>query len=129
MGDEEYREGLLYDGDHTWVRIEGEYAYLGVTKPAASKVDEFVFIQLPAKGTKIRKGETYVTLEAIKWSGHLASPLGGEIDDVNSPLFDEPSQINRKPYDSWIVKLKMADKSEAGSLIDAAEAASKSGRR
>jgi glycine cleavage system H protein len=57
-------------------------------------------------------------LEAIKWSGHLSSPLSGEIIEVNKPLFDDPSIINKDPYEKgWIVKLKISDKNELKDLM------------
>jgi glycine cleavage system H protein len=81
-----------------------------------------VFIQLPEKNKKIKKGETYCSLEAIKWSGHLSSPLSGEIIEVNKPLFDDPSIINKDPYEKgWIVKLKISNKNELENLIRASE--------
>ncbi|MEM5871321.1 MAG: glycine cleavage system protein GcvH [Candidatus Aenigmatarchaeota archaeon] len=112
---------LLYNKDYSWVKVEGEIAIVGVTEPAAKKVKEFVFIKLPEKGRKIKKGETYVSLEAVKWSGHLSSPVSGEVIDVNEKLFDEPSLINKDPYGSWIMKVKISDKSELKSLMKAKE--------
>ena len=71
------------------------------------------------KGKMIKKGETYVSLEAVKWSGHLSSPVSGEIIDVNEELFDEPSLINRDPYGSWIMKVKMSNPEELKELLNA----------
>ena len=109
---------LLYNQDYSWVRVEDDTAILGVIKPAVDKVKEFVFIKLPKKGQVLKKGETYVSLEALKWSGHLGSPLSGKIIEVNDPLFDEPSTINKDPYgEGWIVKIKISDQREFEKLI------------
>ncbi|MDZ7798707.1 MAG: glycine cleavage system protein GcvH [Patescibacteria group bacterium] len=111
---------LLYNQDYSWARIENNTAVLGVIKPAADKVKEFVFIKLPQKGQRLKKGETYVSLEALKWSGHLGSPLSGEITEVNDPLFDEPSIINKDPYgEGWIAKIKISNQEEVKKLIKA----------
>jgi glycine cleavage system H protein len=111
---------LLYNNDYSWVKIEGDTAILGIIKPACDKIEEFVFIKLPEKGQKIKKGEVYASLEAIKWSGHLSSPFIGEIIDVNEEIFDEPSIINEDPYGKgWIVKIKMENNEEKDDLITA----------
>ncbi|MFW5865623.1 MAG: glycine cleavage system protein H [Nanoarchaeota archaeon] len=110
---------LKYNKDYSWVKVEGDTVTLGVVGPAAKKVNEFVFIMLPEKGKKIKQGENYVSVEAVKWSGHLSSPVSGEIIDVNDPLFDEPAEINKEPYKNWIAKIKLDDPSEVEGLMDA----------
>ena len=121
MGD--YPSNLLYNDDFSWIKIENDTAVLGVIGPAAKKVKEFVFIQLPEKGKKVEKGDVYVSLEAMKWSGHLSSPFSGEIIDVNVDLFDEPSKINENPYKEWIAKIKLDNPSEKDDLMDSKEIA------
>ncbi|MFP4195966.1 MAG: glycine cleavage system protein H [Candidatus Woesearchaeota archaeon] len=113
---------LKYNKDYTWVKVEGDTATLGVIGPAAKKVKEFVFIMLPEKGKKIKQGDTYVSVEALKWSGHLSSPVSGEIIEVNDSLFDDPSEINKEPYKNWIAKIKLDDPSEVEGLMGADEA-------
>lgn len=113
---------LLYNNDYSWVKIEGDIATLGIIKPACDKIEEFVFVKLAEEGQKIKKGEVYVSLEAIKWSGHLSSPFSGEIIEVNEEVFDEPSIINEDPYGKgWIAKIKLANKEEKDELITADE--------
>jgi glycine cleavage system H protein len=113
---------LLYNNDYSWVKIEGNIATLGIIKSACDKIEEFMFVKLPENGQKIKKGEIYVSLEAIKWSGHLSSPFSGEIIEVNEEIFDEPSIINRDPYGKgWIAKIKLLNKEEKKDLISAKE--------
>lgn len=119
MGD--LPKNLKYNKDYSWVKIEKDIASVGAIEPAAKKVKEFVFINLPEKGKKINKGETYVSLEAVKWSGHLSSPVSGEIVDVNEGLFDEPSKINKDPYGSWIMKVKLSKPDEEKELMGSKE--------
>lgn len=116
-------ENLFYNKDYSWVKIEGSVATLGIISSATEKVKEFVFIDLPKKGVKIKKGDTYVSLEALKWSGHLGSPFNGEIIEVNDQLFDEPEIINKDPFgDGWIIKIKIDDVLEVKDLLKASEA-------
>lgn len=122
MTEENLPKNLKYNKDYSWISIEGDIAIVGVIGPSAKKVKEFVFVKLPKKGKGIKKGEEYVSLEAIKWSGHLSSPVSGEITEVNEGLFDEPSEINKNPYESWIMKVKLDDKKEIDELMDSEEA-------
>lgn len=103
--------------NNSWIKVDMGIATVGVSDTAAKKVKEFVFIKLPVKGA-IKRGETYVSLEAVKWSGHLESPVSGEIIDVNQKLYDEPSAINKDPLGSWIMKVKMKDPNELGDSDD-----------
>ena len=119
----DYPSNLLYNDDFSWIKIENDTAVLGVIGSAAKKVKEFVFIQLPEKGKKVKKGDVYVSLEAMKWSGQLSSPFSGEIIDVNIDLFDEPSKINENPYKEWIAKIKLDNPSEKDDLMDSKEIA------
>jgi glycine cleavage system H protein len=112
-------DNLLYNKDYSWIKQEGDIATIGVIEPLAKKVKEFVFINLPEKGKKLKRDEEYLSLEAVKWSGHLSSPLTGEVIDVNQDLFDEPAKINNNPYKEWIMKIKISDKNELDNLSDA----------
>jgi glycine cleavage system H protein len=113
-----FPSGLLYNKDNSWVKVEGNIAIVGVIELAVKKVKEFVFIKLPEKGKEIKKDEEYVSLEAVKWNGHLGSPVSGKIVEVNESLFDEPSKINKDPYGIWIMKVKIKDRRELNKLMD-----------
>lgn len=122
MSENNFPKNLKYSKDYSWVKVDGDTATLGIIGPGAKKVKEFVFVMLPKKGDKIKKGEKYVSLEAVKWTGHLSSPVTGKIIEVNGPLFDEPSKINEDGYKHWIAKIKMQNKEELKKLIDSEEA-------
>jgi glycine cleavage system H protein len=107
----------FYDDQYTWIKMEEKLVSVGIVKPAADLVKEFVFIQLPKKGQKIKKGEVFVSVEAVKWSGHMRSPVTGTIEEVNDKLFDDPSLINKNPYQEWIVKIKVEHPEELKALI------------
>ena len=108
---------ILVNQDYSWVMVEDGIATVGIQEESAKKVKEFVFINLPEKGKNIKKGEVYVSLEAVKWSGHLGSPVSGEIIEVNQALFDEPQAINKDPYKEWIMKVKMSDSKDLDGLV------------
>ncbi len=110
-------KGLKHDGKYSWVKIEDDTATIGLIKEEVDKAKEFVFVQLPEKGEKLKKGERYLALEAVKWSGEIDSPVTGEVVEVNDDLFDEPSTINKDPYgEGWIAKVKLTDKKELDNM-------------
>jgi glycine cleavage system H protein len=122
MSENNFPDNLLYNRDYSWIKIEDETATLGVIKPAADKVKEFVFAKLPKKGEKLSRGDTYATLEALKWSGQLSTPLSGEVVEVNEKVFDQPSLINQDPYGKgWIAKIKLENPEEKKELLTADE--------
>jgi glycine cleavage system H protein len=122
MSELNFPEKLKYNKDYSWVKLDKEKATIGIIAPSAKKVKEFVFIKLPEKGKKIKTGQKYVSLEAVKWSGHLSSPVTGEITDVNEALFNEPSKINKSPYSAWIMKVKIEKTKKAEKLLNSKEA-------
>ena len=111
----ELPDELLYNKDSSWVKVEGDVFVIGIIEPVAKVLKEFLFVKLPDM-KKIKSGETYVSLETLKWSGHFSSPLSGDIIEVNEDLYDEPGRINEDPYGAWIVKMKITDKEELKNL-------------
>ena len=109
-------DDLLYNKDSSWIKVKDNIATIGIIEPIAKILKEFVFIKLP-EIKKINKGEIYVSLETLKWSGHLTSPVSGEVVEVNEGLFDDPSIINKEPYNSWIAKIEIEDSKDIDNLF------------
>jgi glycine cleavage system H protein len=112
---------LLY-GEQVWVKKEGDDATVGVADYALATVKEIVFIELPKKGRQLTKGGEFISLESVKWSGHIKSPLSGKVTEVNEGLFDEPERLNKDPYGSWICKIELSYPDELDELMDASKA-------
>lgn len=114
----QFEEGLYYDEDHGWVRIDEDIVTIGVTDFFQKLSGEIVFVELPLIGRKFEKGQPYSSIESGKWVGRLKSPLSGEIVEVNSELQDFPYIINEDPYgDGWVIKLKPDSESELEKLF------------
>jgi len=111
------KKDLLYTKDYAWVKIDGEIATIGISEPGARMVEEFVFIDLPEKGRNVKKGEDFIHLEAMKWTGTIKSPFNGEVIDVNNEAVNDPSIINKDPYNTWLVKIKLLNPEEAKDLL------------
>ena len=123
MADSSYPDDLLYHAEHDWARIDADdaaAATLGITWYAQDSLGEVVFLDLPAVGTSVTKDAPYAEVESVKAVSDVIAPLSGEIVAVNEALGDDPQPINADPYgEGWLVRVRLADKSEAEALMDA----------
>lgn len=109
---------LKYTKDHEWALVEGKVATIGVTHHAQDALGEVVFVELPAKGKTLKRGDTFGVVESIKAVSDLYSPLSGKVVDVNSTLVDEPGLANSDPYQkAWMIKLELSNSSETNDLL------------
>jgi glycine cleavage system H protein len=116
----DYPAELKYHPEHDWARIEGDTATLGITWYGQDQLGEIVFFDAPAVGTALTKDSPYAEVESVKAVSDVIAPLSGEVIEVNDALGDAPEQINEEPYGSgWLVKIRIADASEADDLLDA----------
>jgi glycine cleavage system H protein len=120
MADPSYPKDLLYHPEHDWARIEGDQATFGITWYAQDSLGEVVFFDPPKVGTQISKDESYTEVESVKAVSDVIAPLSGEIIEVNEALGGAPETINSDPYgEGWLVKVKLSDRGELDSLMDA----------
>jgi glycine cleavage system H protein len=116
-----FPDDLRYSESDEWVRREDGDAVCGVTSYAAEQLGDIVYLQLPATGTQLRKGEALGEIESVKAVSDLFSPVSGEVVAVNEDLDRDPAAINRDPYgEGWIVRVRLSDPSEYDALLDAA---------
>lgn len=111
-------EGLLYTKSHEWVKIEGEFAFIGLTEVGQHELGNIVYIDLPEVGEEVSLGNEYGAVESSKATSDLLSPVSGKVVEVNNSLSDTPDKLNRNPFDSWIIKVKLSDKSQLDKLLD-----------
>ncbi|MCH1967543.1 glycine cleavage system protein GcvH [Paraclostridium sordellii] len=109
---------LKYCREHTWVKIEGEYAYIGITDYAQDQLGEILFVEMPEVEDEITKGEDFGVVESSKVASDLIAPISGEVVEINEMLEDEPEAINEDAYDAWIIKVKISDEEELNSLLN-----------
>ena len=109
----------LYTADHEWLRIEGDVATIGVTDYAQSQLGDVVFVELPKVGRTLKKAEPAAVVESVKAASDVYAPISGEVLEINSELAGEPALVNSDAVGkAWFFKLKIADKSELGGLMD-----------
>jgi len=113
-------ESLFYTKDHEWLRVEGNFGYIGVTDFAQGELGDVVFIEIETVGETLKKEEVFGTIEAVKTVSDMFMPVSGEILEVNPKLEETPEVVNKDPYgNGWMVKIKITDPSEVKSLLTA----------
>jgi glycine cleavage system H protein len=117
-----YPENLKYTKDHEWVRVEGEFAYIGITDFAQSELGDIVYVEIETVGDTIEHEQIFGTVEAVKTVSDLFMPVSGEVVELNEKLEHQPELVNKDPYgEGWMVKVKMTDPSQVNSLLSAAD--------
>jgi glycine cleavage system H protein len=111
-------QNLKYTQDDEWVRIEGEFAYVGITDYAQHELGDIVFVDVDCVGDTIAAGEAFGSIEAVKTVADLLMPVEGEVVEFNTNL-DDASSINNDPYgEGWIIKIKPANVADIDALLD-----------
>jgi glycine cleavage system H protein len=115
-------QDLFYTEEHEYLKetsTPGVYL-VGITDYAQGELGDVVYVELPSPGDQLGRMETFGTIEAVKAVSDLFCPVRGKVVDVNSKLEDNPSLVNSDPYgDGWMIKLKLADTTELGELLNA----------
>lgn len=110
---------LKYSSKHTWVKVEGDIAVIGITDYAQEQLGEILFVEMPEVGDDITKDDEFGVVESSKVASDLIAPISGEVIEINEKLEDEPEFINEDAYDAWILKVKLSNESELDDLLDA----------
>lgn len=110
---------LKYTNDHEWVKIENEFAIVGITNFAQQELGDIVYVDIESLNQKINKGEIFGTVEAVKTVSDLFMPISGKVIEINEKLDSEPELVNNDPYgDGWMIKIKIEDGLEIEKLLD-----------
>ena len=112
-------EGLYYAESHEYVRVEGEYGYIGITDYAQHALGNVVYVDMPDVDDEVTAGEEFGAVESVKAASDLFSPVSGTVVEVNEALEDTPELISQDAFGNWIIKVKLSDPSELDNLMDA----------
>ena len=112
----------FYHEEHTWVRMEGDEAVVGITDYAQDEMGDIIFLELPEEGAAVAEGEVFATIESAKAVQDLIAPLSGEVVRRNDDLLDAPEITNEDPYgDGWLIALAPEEGFDPGSLLSEEE--------
>ena len=112
-------DGLYYSESHEWLKVEGEFGYIGITDYAQHQLGNVVYVDLPEVDDELNQGEEFGAVESVKAASDLLSPISGIVVEINDKLEDEPEILNEDAFGNWICKVKINDKSELDSLMNA----------
>ena len=112
-------DGLYYSESHEFVRIEGNYGYVGITDYAQHALGNVVYVDMPDVDDEVEAGSDFGAVESVKAASDLISPVSGTVVEVNEGLEDAPELINKDAFENWIIKVELSDNSELGSLMEA----------
>lgn len=118
----EYPDNLKYLDTHEYARLEGEVATIGITAFAVDQLGDIVFLELPAVGDTIEKGEKFGTVESVKAVEDLKAPVTGTVVECNTSLLDAPEQLADDPYGAaWLIKVQVGNPGDLDDALSAAE--------
>ena len=114
-------EGLYYSESHEYVRVEGDFGFIGITDYAQNALGNVVYVDMPDVDDEVEAGEEFGAVESVKAASDLYSPVSGTVVEINEALEDQPELINQDAFENWIIKVELSDKSELDSLMNAAD--------
>src|SRR3989475_10679472 len=115
-----YPTGLKYTKDHEWIELAGDRGKIGITDYAQQQLGDVVYVELPDVGAKLKKGQSFGTIESVKAVSELYAPVSGEVVEVNAALKSKPEIVNSDPHASWMIVLRLTNPGETTALLDAA---------
>jgi glycine cleavage system H protein len=108
--------------DHEYARVEGDVAVVGISDHAQEALGDVVFVELPAIGAKLAKGDSAAVVESVKAASDVFAPVSGEVVEVNKDVDSQPGLINEDAMGrGWILKIKLADPKELAALMSEAD--------
>lgn len=111
--------GLKYTNDHECIHVDGDVAWIGITRYAQEALGDLVYVELPEVGKQIKKGQDFAVVESVKTAAEVYSPVDGEITEVNTAMPEDPDMITKSVTgDGWIAKIKINDVSQLEELMD-----------
>jgi glycine cleavage system H protein len=116
----EVLEGLYYNKEFEWLKIEGDKVRVGITDYAQKQLREIVYAELPAAGTATKQNDPYGTVESVKAVSDLVAPISGTIEQVNAEVQSKPELLNEDPYNKgWLLIVKPSNlQAELANLMD-----------
>ncbi|WP_348788196.1 glycine cleavage system protein GcvH [Leifsonia sp. NPDC080035] len=103
-------QDLKYTAEHEWLLVEGDTATVGITRYAAEKLGDVVFVELPAEGSDVAAGRVVGEIESTKSVGELFAPVDGTVAEANQAVVDAPELVNSDPFgEGWLIKVTFTE--------------------
>ncbi len=110
-----------YTQDHEWLDVDGIAATVGITDYAQSQLGYVVFVELPAAGHAVNKGDDAAVVESVKAASDVYAPVSGTVTEGNVDLDGEPGLVNSDAEgQGWFFRMTLSDVSQLDALMDEA---------
>lgn len=110
-----------YSQDHEWIDVDGDTGTVGITDYAQGQLGDITFVDLPAAGTVLKKGDAPCVVDSVKAASDVYSPASGTVTEANDALESEPELVNTDPEKGgWLFRLTLSDPAELAGLMDRA---------
>ncbi|GAA4770550.1 glycine cleavage system protein GcvH [Novosphingobium ginsenosidimutans] len=107
--------------DHEWIDVDGTSGVVGITDYAQSQLGDITYVDLPAAGSTVKKGDAPCVVDSVKAASDVYSPVSGTITSANDALGDAPETVNTDPEEGgWLFRIDLSDVSELEGLMDKA---------
>ena len=107
--------------DHEWIDVDGDTGTVGITDYAQGQLGDITYVDLPAAGTVVTKGEAPCVVDSVKAASDVYAPVSGTVTEANAALADQPELVNSDPEaGGWLFRMTLADPGELEGLMDRA---------
>lgn len=114
-------EKRRYAETHEWALPGDGQVTVGLSRHAAEQISDIVFIELPAPGQAVRRGEPFGTVESVKAVFDINAPVSGKVTAVNEAVTAEPELVSREPQaGGWLIRIEPENAAEVETLMDEA---------
>jgi glycine cleavage system H protein len=114
-----YPTHLKYTKEHEWISIDAGVGTVGITDFAQQQLGDVVYVELPDVGSTLAAGQVFGTIESVKAVSELFAPVSGDVTEVNTALKDRPEDVNTRPHEAWMVKVRLSSPADLEGLMDA----------
>ncbi|KMS59536.1 glycine cleavage system protein H [Novosphingobium barchaimii LL02] len=109
----------FFSEDHEWIEVEGDLGTVGITDYAQGQLGDITFVELPAEGSTVGKGDSVSVVDSVKAASDVYTPVSGTVAEVNGALADAPELVNTQAETGgWLFRVTLSDAAELGALMD-----------
>ena len=107
--------------DHEWIEVDGAIGTVGISDYAQGQLGDIVFVDVPADGRQLAKGDEAAVVESVKAASDVYAPVSGAVLEGNPALADQPDLVNSDPEgEGWFFRITLSDESELDELMEEA---------
>ena len=109
-----------YSSEGLWVQADGNRVRIGLSDFLQQRSGDVAFAEVMPIDTNVAVGEEVASIETIKVTISLISPVTGRVVEVNPAMSTAPEVINQDPYrQGWLAVIEANDwEADKTALLD-----------